>query len=535
MQLLVESLLRKNQIPFERSELEFQIQSHPSYPSLHAVTGVLDHFGVTNVAARVPRTSETLDQLPDHFIAQMQGDSMNGLFVTDQQPYSMRLHGEDGAVRILSVADFISAFTGIVLAVEQSAEQGLLKPRRKRMSKAAVGILILLLGYIFVSTITSVWAPVMLVVALAGLVISVSIFQQESGVKNKIGEAFCDGVTQTTDCASVLHSPGARIFGVYKLSDLSMVYFTGFTIASFLLSVQGLGLDLLYMMGLLGVPVTIYSIYYQAFKLKKWCLLCLTIVGLLWIMGGVAIGVLSNTGSINWDFSVLLHLAISFTASVALWSYLKPNMEQAEASKRDKISYYKFKRNYSIFQALLKDQDAIDTAIPGLNEMVFGNPDSKVELVFVTNPFCGHCKPVHSIIEDLLSKYDQDIRLVIRFNIGSVDTDHDLFQIVAHLMHAYATQGAGPSLGAMHEIFQELKAKEWLEKWSVPNLDTGYYAQQLALQKHWCTENKLNFTPVVLVNGYSFPREYERGDLLFFIEDLVEESEMLPETSSAAV
>ena len=27
-----------------RDELEFQLLSHPSYPSLHAVTGVLDHF-----------------------------------------------------------------------------------------------------------------------------------------------------------------------------------------------------------------------------------------------------------------------------------------------------------------------------------------------------------------------------------------------------------------------------------------------------------------------------------------------------------
>ena len=68
---LVQRLLRRNQISFDKEELSFQIQSHPSYPSLHAITGVLDHFNIENVAADVPINTRTLLQLPNCFIAQV--------------------------------------------------------------------------------------------------------------------------------------------------------------------------------------------------------------------------------------------------------------------------------------------------------------------------------------------------------------------------------------------------------------------------------------------------------------------------------
>ena len=37
----------------------------------------------------------------------------------------------------------------------------------------------------------------------------------------------------------------------------------------------------------------------------------------------------------------------------------------------------------------------------------------------------------------------------------------------------------------------------------------------------------INFTPEILINGKSFPKEYSRTDLIFFIEDLEENSQPL--------
>ena len=82
---LVQKLLNRNKIPFDREELVFQIQSHPSYPSLHAITGVLDHFNIENIALDIPATEEVLSQLPDCFIAQVHNNQGESLMVVERK------------------------------------------------------------------------------------------------------------------------------------------------------------------------------------------------------------------------------------------------------------------------------------------------------------------------------------------------------------------------------------------------------------------------------------------------------------------
>ena len=69
--------LRKNGIRVNESELEFQLLSHPSYPSLHSITGVLDHFTIENYALDILKEIETLDLLPNSFLAVVKTEEHN--------------------------------------------------------------------------------------------------------------------------------------------------------------------------------------------------------------------------------------------------------------------------------------------------------------------------------------------------------------------------------------------------------------------------------------------------------------------------
>ena len=64
---LVKVFLTKTGHSLNSEELKLQLLSHPTYPSLHSVTGVLTHFRIDNVAVDVPIDQETLEQLPDVF------------------------------------------------------------------------------------------------------------------------------------------------------------------------------------------------------------------------------------------------------------------------------------------------------------------------------------------------------------------------------------------------------------------------------------------------------------------------------------
>jgi hypothetical protein len=36
----------------------------------------------------------------------------------------------------------------------------------------------------------------------------------------------------------------------------------------------------------------------------------------------------------------------------------------------------------------------------------------------------------------------------------------------------------------------------------------------------------LNFTPIILINGYQFPDKYDREDIYYFMDELTEEDEI---------
>lgn len=523
MQKIASLLLRKNGIPFDKDEFLFQIQSHPSYPSLHSITGVLDHFNIENVAARVPNTQEVLDQLPNSFIAQVNGESGQNLYLYEKKGNSGKLYDEGGKSKVITNEEFLKNFTGIVLAAEKDENSSEKITNKNLLTN--IGFVLVAISFLAIFSISTrdISSYVTLAVSIIGVLISISILKQEFGIKNTIGDAFCSSDSEKKDCNAVLTSQGATLFKSYKLSDLSIIYFIGLTVSIFFLSIQGLSLELVYMIGLLSLPITIYSIYYQAVTVKTWCLLCLSIVGVLWVLGAIPFIFQSLSFDFNFQLIEVLNVLIGFLASFSIWSYLKPKYTEASENKTYKLDYYKFKRKYSLFSTLLTSTQQFNTSINSKNEIVFGNLKSNLEIVIITNPFCGHCKPVHTVVEDILSQFKDQVKINIRFNVNLQDPEGDIVKITSNLMHLYANEGQESCLLAMDEAYNKLNPQDWIKKWSQENLDKKSSMETLETQKDWCTQNKINFTPEILVNGYSYPKEYERADILFFIEELSEE------------
>ena len=127
--ILVQRLLKSNKIPFDKDELAFQIQSHPSYPSLHAITGVLDHFNIENVAADVPANKETLVQLPDCFLAQINTEKGKDLVIVDRKKQDYFVYNSENKKEKHTEQEFIEKFTGIIVAVEKTEES--VQPEKK--------------------------------------------------------------------------------------------------------------------------------------------------------------------------------------------------------------------------------------------------------------------------------------------------------------------------------------------------------------------------------------------------------------------
>ncbi|WP_198553773.1 vitamin K epoxide reductase family protein [Tenacibaculum sp. Bg11-29] len=513
---LVQRLLKKNQISFDKEELSFQIQSHPSYPSLYAITGVLDHFNIENVAADVPVNTETLLQLPNCFIAQINTKQDKDLITAEKEGTNYIIYNTENKKEKISESDFLQKFTGIIVAVEQSEDSVQLKTNSSITKIIALSTLTILASFVIYQNAISLYAPIYLILSIVGIIISVAIVKQELGLKTTIGDAFCSGADEKKDCDAVLTSKGSEIFRGYKLSDFSILYFTGLTLLTFL---QTANPAISYTISLVAIPVTLYSLYYQYAVVKKWCLLCLSIVGVLWLQALAPI--ITNTYVTEFIVTDVVVFSLVTLTTWLSWNYIKPLFTDLNKLKKEKIENVKFKRNYTLFESLLQKSPQLDTQIENSNEIIFGNPNSNLEIVLVTNPFCGHCKPVHKHIDEILQRYNSQIKVIIRFNIYTKDKNSEAVRVTAKLLEIYNEKGKEECLNAMTEIYEVGKPNIWFEKWGNCNEKEEYF-NELKKENKWCKANAINFTPAVLVNGKSFPKEYNRTDLIFFIEELEE-------------
>ena len=517
--LLVKKLLSENNIFFDKNELAFQIESHPSYPSLHAITGVLDHFNIENVAAEVPTNKETLDQLPESFIAQTSSESGQQLVTVIRQKdkSSYKIFSELGSTNIVSESEFLESFTGIIVAVEADENT---KSTSNNWLKSTVLFAILIctsLAILFLKN-TPLSNFFFMVLSIAGIIASYSILNQELGESTVIGEAFCSGSDEKKDCDAVLTSKGAEIIKGHKLSDLSIIYFSGLLLISLLTT----NLQPLYIISFLALPITFYSIFYQYKVVKSWCALCLTIVGILWLQA-----IIGFTETKSFSTSSILNLnnilvtTTSFIAVYLVWMYIKPLVKKAIDLQKEKVEFVKFKRNFNLFQTLLNKSTKINTEIPNTKEIIFGNVNAPLEIVTVTNPFCGHCKPVHNLVNDILDKHKDDAKIIVRFNVPAENMESKATIVATKLIELYNEKGMHECKKAMNDIYGELNFEEWIAKWGNPN-KSDIYLDVVKNEKDWCAQHAINFTPEVLTNGKSFPKEYQRTDLIYFIEDLQE-------------
>lgn len=515
----VQLLLSYHKISFDKEELAFQIQSHPSYPSLHSITGVLEHFGIDNLALDIPATQEVLKQLPKSFIGQVYSEQGKDFVVVINKGQKIEVIKDSKTKEVYNPISFLKKFTGIIVAIEKTE---IITEKHTISSNIRKGLLTLL-GVLFAGLILvsypSLNTVAYLILALSGFAVSLAIIKQQFGFQTNIGNALCSNADATKDCNAVLTSKGATVLKDIKLSDISLTYFGSLSSAIIISIIGNYNLTYLFMMSLLATPIIIYSIIYQSAFAKAWCPLCILIASILGIQSVIAGFYIEN--NINFDIDSILIYTILLIASISIWRYIKPKIELFKNLKQNKIEYFKFKRNFDLFKTVLDKSPQIDTEIPLTSEIVFGNKKAALQVVIVTSPFCGHCKPVHSLIENILQSKQNEVGITIRFNVNTDNKETNLYKITSRLTEIYYTNDADSCMQAMHDIYGEMTPQKWLSKWgSCKKL--SIYGEVLRLQNEWCSSNSINFTPEILVDGRSFPKEYNREDLVFFIEDLSE-------------
>lgn len=267
-------------------------------------------------------------------------------------------------------------------------------------------------------------------------------------------------------------------------------------------------LGTLYVLSILSLPYTLWSLWYQKRRLKKWCGLCLCVQAVLWLM--FIVGAFGRFGGYYpvTLFGFIISLAVITMVVLAVHFVVSLKSEAMDGVRiRSEMNAIKYEGG--VFQALLRKQRHCEVSDAD-SKILFGPANAKLALTVVCNPYCVPCARAHKEIRGLLlARPSVSVRyLFTSFDEKQIKTD--IYLVSSYLENV--TAGL-QTLDRWYEMSDEEKSKT-LE--NLRNIDEdGHIRAELEKHARWIKENGIHATPTILVNGYLLPEPYNASDLKF--------------------
>lgn len=270
-----------------RHTLEYSDRAFADMPfkSLFGFTKLLESYGIENEALRLGRPEE-ISLLPTPFIARTPA----GFVIVTSVGGGRISYLTQGVAETMPLDEFIGVWSGVALLAypdENSCEPDYAVHARDRFIRDAKEWVLLcgavaLFLYAFISNgLYRSWSTVgIALVDLLGLWLTYMLVQKSVKIKNAAADRVC-GVLEAGGCDSVLEMKASKFFGIFGWSEVGFAYFS-VSLLTLLLFPEWL--CYLAACNLCCLPFTFWSIWYQKFRAKVWCTLCVSVQASLWLL-----------------------------------------------------------------------------------------------------------------------------------------------------------------------------------------------------------------------------------------------------------
>lgn len=501
-------------------EYLFQAKNHPDYPNLVSLTDTLSFFNIDNGVIHVE--SSDIELLPNRFVTLLKGQHNNQpqLYFIEKKE-DLYFYSKDERTISIPKEELESRWNNIVLLVEPSAGENI--------AATKVNIwywtLYVLCGVAFFATLLLLeenWqVKIFFLFPILGILFSIVALKNLFNIKSEFLNNFCD-FSEATNCETVVDSNKWKLLEFVNFSDLSIIFFSSQFLGLFIFandyddffSIQNVLL-------LTAIPILFISVYYQKYVEKKWCPICLIIIATILIE--ISILSLLRTFAFIISLQSLIRFGFVFLLVTTTWFFLKNILIKQKELKEFHIKGNQFMRNYTIFKNTLLTTRIKTNSILSKG-ILLGNITAPLKIVLVTSPFCRFCAEAHTIIERILEKYPEQVCINISFNINTKQEDEKSNKVHQKLVAIYYNQGQEAFIKALHNWFEDNDESK-LDNIMVENMDKLKINETLNEQFRWNQENEFTYTPVVVVNQYVFPKEYDRNNLIHFINDLSDDED----------
>ncbi len=507
-------------VKISKSDILHFIENHPDSDTLLSINDALNNWKIKTAAFRC--TIEELENIPIPFIVQIKLDSET-MFTTVSGFYNEKIRlfiNSKHKYEEIPIDDFKKTWTGIVLIAETQKESGDTLYTKHQMQNIARSCfpVILTIGTIIICINASTGHfkttdnLILLFTSLIGLLASTILLWHEVDNNNPMINRMCSAMPNGS-CDLVLSSKAAKIFSWLSWSDVGFSYFAGCVIYTCLL----FPIFIIYFCSILAFPYIIFSLVYQFFIIKRWCILCLIVQCCLLfqlILGCVNIAQISLITL--YDIFILIStiifsFSLVFTIKPIIMKYFKLT---------DKIKLYnQFKYNTNNFHAMQQLQNKLLQPVPQGVDLI--NCDANHQIVIICNPYCGACSRMHHRIHALIPKLSNTNVKIIFTTPG--DISHHSYDIVRFFIEL-ASQSKQYIIDAIEYWYMNNSDKDCLnqlmKKYNTHNLMPDDIVNSIMDDMYvWCNDANITGTPTLFFDGYEIPDIYDVEELVYFSQD----------------
>jgi uncharacterized membrane protein/protein-disulfide isomerase len=523
------NLLKTLGLNISHEDVIKELDKHPDYPSLLAVSDVLTSLQVENAAFRVD--FDELGDVPIPFLAHVKTNGGDLVLIKKIENDRYHLASDKWDNHKVGADEFKNMYNGVVLTAESSGKPPAMVSAInfwKQLNPPALfaGTLLMLAAALVFHTgyvqALSWQLALLTLVKTVGLLTSLLLLVQSIDSNNPLVQVLCQ--TQgKTDCNAILSSKAAKAFWGFSWSEIGFFYFAGTWLLLLFGGSSPAVWQTIAVLNFISLPYTIYSIYYQWRIAKQWCVLCCAVQAILWLefiipmlLNPFSFGEGWGEASFGWsDASALSAIFICLLTPLILWLALKPVLMKLQTLQPLKQQLRKFKYNTELFNQMLTTQSKF-TQPDEAWCIVLGNVEANNIITMITNPYCPPCAKTHKLLDELLLQRG-DIQARIIFTATNSENDIKT-PISRHLV-------------ALNEMPDKIKVKQALNDWyeqKQKNYETWAKLYPVALngieydkidrQKAWCKTAGVTVTPTLLLNGYRLPDLYQLSDLKYMME-----------------
>jgi uncharacterized membrane protein len=515
--------LEQLRIPVSKKYVQKFLLSHADYPSLLCVSDLLENLGLDFEIKRLEICD--LREFHSPFLLLSEHGRMGFNLVQCQKDLEkLKVRNEFGSAVLIEVKPTLDILN------EQHRKSYLRQVSLK-------WIVIMVVSFLVTLMITSLilsfswFGLIWMVISGFGLVASYLIYSKDLGFKYSAVEKFCN-FGKNSNCDKVLESDNSKVLGFIKFSDLIVSFFifqiVVFYISGFSNELSNIIWLLFQVLGAVSLPVIIYSIYIQYIVLKSWCKLCL-LVSLILILQFAIISVKFYSSFPNLSLVDLLGITtMTFLYPIILGiaHFVRATVEETNESNQSMFRASRIKNSPEVFKHLLRQQRRVDFTRFD-QDIVIGNRNAKVQIIFVSNFYCHPCKVEHVEASLLVRLYPRHVAVTFRFvKVRKNFSDHIssaqyIFQY--WLENIFGRENESNLTDMMlHKWYAEMDILKFSEYFPVIGEISEDVYKLETLQESWIGEADVLRTPTIFINGYELPSLYSLADLQTLIPDLEE-------------